>query len=425
MPAREVLDRPHVDPPTAEVDRSPDPVVRWLGLWDTYFGLSYLITTGLLFTSESPPGHVAGAITALTLIVPWYAAFGRPLTPGDTNPRRSLWYALGLILLFVTATTLDLASAFALFAICPMLLMSLPTTLGIMVVLLANLIPLVLVWITSGELGTAVLGILPTTLLGIALAVLLGLWITRVVEQSRERATLIQELQLNRKRVAHLSRQAGIAAERERLAREIHDTLAQGLTSIITLIQAAESELDDAPELARRHLGLAARSAAENLTETRDFVAALTPVTLRENSLGEAVRRQGDALAAETGLTVRHAITGTEFPLPTAVAVVLLRTAQEALANIRKHAHAQQASLQLDFDDTSVRLVVDDDGSGFEPNHDDRDGYGLRGMRARVDEIGGAVTVSSAPGRGTVVEVVVPLGPADGSTDHEAPRGAR
>ncbi|KJK55719.1 histidine kinase [Saccharothrix sp. ST-888] len=386
-----------------------DPVVRWFGLWDAYFGLSYLVTTGLLLTSQSPPGRLAGAIAALTLIVPWYAGFGRALMLGRVKSGRSRWFALGLISLFGLATALDLRSSFALFAICPMLLMSLPSAPGIVVVLLANLVPLVLVWVTSGELGSAVLGILPTTLLGIALAVLLGLWITRVVEQSRDRARLIEELELSREQVAHLSRQAGIAAERERLAREIHDTLAQGLTSIIALIQAADSELEEAPELARRHLDLAARSATENLAETRGFVAALTPVALRGNSLGEAVRRQGEALAAETGLTVDHRVSGTEFPLPTAVSVVLLRTAQEALANVRKHASAQRVVVRTEFTDISVRLLVEDDGRGFDPEQDDDHGYGLRGMRARVAEIGGSVELASAPGRGTTVDVLVPL----------------
>ncbi|MFI9273473.1 histidine kinase [Kitasatospora sp. NPDC052896] len=402
----------------AEVSRDQDPVRRWFSLWDAYFGLSYLVTTGLLLTSGNSPGRVAGAVAALTLVVPWYAAFGRPLLllGGGGKPTRARWFAAGLGVLFGTATLLDLASSFALFAICPMLLMSLPSAPGIAVVLLANLVPPILLWVTSGQFGEAVLGILPLTLLGIALAVLVGLWITRVVEQSRERALLIEELELSRGQVARLSRQAGIAAERERLAREIHDTVAQGLTSLIALIQTADSELADEPELARRHLALAARVATDNLAETRGFVAALTPVALRGNSLGEAVRRQGEALAAETGLTVDHTTEGTEFPLPTAVGVVLLRGAQEALANVRKHARAQRVSLRVEFTDAAVRLRVADDGRGLaEPSHgpgEEPPGYGLRGMRARVAEVGGTVEVTGTPGHGTVVEVVVPLGAA-------------
>ncbi|WP_052434898.1 sensor histidine kinase [Streptacidiphilus melanogenes] len=403
---------PGLDP--AGTSRHRTPVRRWFGLWDAYFGLSYLVTTGLLLTSGDAPGRVAGAVAALTLAVPWYAGFGRPLLlNGGGRPVRARWFAAGLGALFGAATLLDVASSFALFAICPMLLMSLPSGPGIAVVLLANLVPPILLWVTSGEFGQAVLGVLPLTLLGIALAVLVGLWITRVAEQSRERAQLIEELELSRVQVARLSRQAGIAAERERLAREIHDTVAQGLTSLIALIETVDSELADDPELARRHLALAARVAADNLTETRGFVAALTPVPLRGNSLGEAVRRQGEALAAETDLTVDHTAEGTEFPLPTAVSVVLLRAAQEALANVRKHARAQRVSLRVEFSDAAVRLRVEDDGCGLaepSPGPDgEPSGYGLRGMRGRVGEVGGTVEVTGAPGRGTVVEVVVPL----------------
>jgi signal transduction histidine kinase len=397
--------------------QSPLPTLRWFWLWDAYFGVSYLVTTGLLLTSGEAPPRMAGALTALTLIVPWYAAAGRPLVHGGERTAaerrgRGLGFAAGLGLLFGVATALDVASAFALFALCPMLLMTLPSIMGLVVVMLANLLPLALVWADHGSFDSTVMGVLPMTLLGIATAVLLGLWITRIVQQSRERAQLIAELERSREEVARLSRQAGIAAERERLAREIHDTVAQGLTSVIALIQAADSELEEEPELARRHLVLAARSAAENLTETRGLVAALTPVALRGNSLGEAVRRQGESLAAETGLTVRYAAQGVEFPLPTAVSVVLLRSAQEALANIRKHAQARQVGIRAEFTDAAVRLRIEDDGRGFTTEAGEagmQGGYGLRGMRARVGEIGGTMSVAGGPGRGTVVEVLVPL----------------
>src|SRR5262249_1169363 len=153
-------------------------------------------------------------------------------------------------------------------------------------------------------------------------------------------------------------------------------------------------------------------------------VAALTPVSLRGNSLDEAVRRQGEALAAETDLTVDYTAEGTEFPLPTAVSVVLLRAAQEALANVRKHARAQRVRLRVGFSDAAVLLRGEDDGRGLtqpSPGADgEPSGYGLRGMRARVDEVGGTVEVTGAPGRGTVVEVVVPLVAATASSGEES-----
>jgi signal transduction histidine kinase len=265
------------------------------------------------------------------------------------------------------------------------------------------------VWLTGGEIGA----VLPTSLLGIALSVLQGLWITRVVRQSRERAELIEELRQSREQLAQLSREAGVAAERERLAREIHDTLAQGLTSIISLVQAAETDFTDEPERARSHLGLAGRVAWESLAEAREFVSELTPPALRESSLVQAARRQAEGLTAQTGMRADVSVEGPERELPMALSVVLLRSLQEAISNIRKHASgARTAEIRLVYADDTVRLLVRDDGPGFSVA-EDRQGFGLRGMQARAQEINGVATVDSCPGRGTTIKITVPV-PTDG-----------
>ncbi|MGW5345453.1 histidine kinase [Streptomyces sp. HUAS TT3] len=413
--------------PLATAQYGPESGSRWFGLWDGYFAVSYLVTVALLFTSEEDQVHRAFAIGALTLIVPWYAGVGRRPMILRTKSRRNMVFCAGLFLLFASSSTLDLGGSFALFAVVPMLMMSLPMPSAIVLVVLANLWPLIVVWLRGGQFDPHIMSVLPISLLGIALSVLLGLWITRVVQQSADRAVLIDELRLSREREARLSHQAGISAERERLAREIHDTLAQSLTSIISLVQAAESEVVANPERARSRLGLAGRVAQDSLAEARTFVSALTPPALRGSSLVQAVRRQADLLMEETELTVRCTARGAEQPLPTAVSVVLLRSAQEAFANVRKHArHARRVEVLVAYAPDEVRLVVRDDGAGFEADavladgpQDGRDGrqdggrngYGLRGMRARVEEIGGMAEVSSSPGTGTVVEVTVPLAP--------------
>ncbi|MER5931009.1 sensor histidine kinase [Streptomyces sp. NPDC002054] len=409
--------------PRTVADYGPDSGSRWFGLWDGYFAISYLVTVILLFTSAEDQSHRAFAIGALTLIVPWYAGLGRRLMIHRTTGRRNVVFAVGLFLLFGSSSLLDLAGSFALFAVVPMLMMSLAMQPAIVVVVVANLWPVTVVWLRGGEFDPHILGVLPISLLGIALSVLLGVWITRVVQQSADRGELINELRRSREREARLSHQAGISAERERLAREIHDTLAQSLTSIISLVQAAESEVVGNPERARTRLGLAGRVARDSLDEARGFVSALTPPPLRESSLVQAVRRQADLLSEETGLTVRCTARGEEQQLPMAVGVVLLRSAQEAFANVRKHARdARRVEVLVAYAPDAVRLVVRDDGAGFQPDDgqdggpDDgqdsgQNGYGLRGMQARVAEIGGMAQVSSSPGTGTVVEVRVPLGP--------------
>ncbi|BCK68952.1 two-component sensor histidine kinase [Streptomyces libani subsp. rufus] len=424
-----------MDTVTREARRAPDARVRWFGLWDSYFVICYLVTTGLVFTSAVPQTGRLIAIGALTLVVPWYAGIGRPLMLRHERDRRNTVFAGGLFGLFGLATAVDLTSAFALFALVPMLMMSLDTRPAVVAGVVGNLVPVTMLWLRGGATAPLMLFVLLASLLGIALSVLLGLWIKRVVRQNKEHAELIEELRRNREQVARLSHQAGISAERERLAREIHDTLAQSLTSIISLVEAADAEVEGAPAVARKHLALVGRMAKESLAEARSFVADRTPASLRESSLAQALRRQADGLAAQTGLVARFAVEGDERPLPMAVNVVLLRAAQEAGTNVRKHAEARAVDLVLRYDDGRVGLHVTDDGRGFDaaeakadggateggqdgPGGGDEDsGFGLRGMAARLAEIGGAMSVVSAPGAGTVVEVTVPLDGAAGRPD--------
>ncbi|WP_421106315.1 sensor histidine kinase [Streptomyces sp. NEAU-S77] len=386
----------------------PESGTRWFGLWDGFFAVSYLVTATLLLLSGGSQPLAAVAIGSLTLTVPWYAALGRALMIEDTYGPRNLVFAIGLVALFSVTTAFNLVGAFALFAVIPMLIMSLPMGWAVAMATTANLCPVLVVAVSGEALGLSVWGVLPVSLLSIALSVLLGLWIKRVVRQSKERGLLIEELRRSRERVARLSHEAGISAERERLAREIHDTLAQGLTSIISLVQAAESEVHGAPDQAVNHLSLAGRVAKESLAEARDFVAALTPPALRGGSLVQAVRRQADGLIAETGLEVRCSVRGEEQPMPMAVSVVLLRSVQEAIANVRKHAkQARTVDVIVVFDESGVRLLIRDDGEGFTPDGT-QEGYGLRGMQARMEEIDGMASITSSPGRGTTVEVNVP-----------------
>ncbi|MFD9207779.1 sensor histidine kinase [Streptomyces sioyaensis] len=417
--------------------RAAEARMRWFGLWDSYFVICYLLTTGLVFTSAVPQGHRVVAIGALTLAVPWYAGVGRPLMRHRTSDRRNTVFTAGLFVLFGVAAAVDLMSAFALFALVPMLMMSLAARAAVVTAVLGNLVPVtVLLLQGGGAAGPLVLFVLLVSLLGIALSVLLGLWIKRVVRQNEEHAALIDELRQNREQVARLSHQAGISAERERLAREIHDTLAQSLISIISLVQAVDAEVETAPVRAREHLALVGRVAKESLVEARAFVADRTPASLRESSLAQALRRQADGLTAQSGLLVRFAVEGVERPLPMAAGVVLLRAAQEAGANVRKHAEARTVDMVLRFGEGEVGLRVADDGKGFatvngefsgakgefataedsggsgpsgSPDEDDGGGFGLRGMAARVAETGGVLSVASERGAGTVVEVRIPL----------------
>jgi signal transduction histidine kinase len=213
-------------------------------------------------------------------------------------------------------------------------------------------------------------------------------------------------------------------AERERMSREIHDTLAQGFTSVIMLSQTAVADLRrELPDQAVERLLLIERMARENLAEARALVAAAAPVGLAESTLAEALERLAVRFSQETGVRVRVvADDDTLAGLPRDREVVLLRAAQEALSNIRRHADARNVDLVLatepagadgtgprDGTGPAVHLEVVDDGQGMDPAA--VEGYGLRGMRDRVTSEGGRLTVTSGVGVGTRVQVTMPAAP--------------
>lgn len=203
-----------------------------------------------------------------------------------------------------------------------------------------------------------------------------------------------------------MSHEHGVLAERERFSRDIHDTLAQGFTSIVMLLEAADVAIGVDEDVARRHLALARSTARDNLAEARSLVAALSPPELADGSLLEAVRRLVGRCSDELQLSADTAVTGDPRRLPAATEVVLLRGAQESLANVRKHAGASRFEVQLDYGADVATLRVRDNGCGFEPAV--AEGFGLAGMRARAEQVGGYLRLDSAPGAGTSVELQVP-----------------
>ena len=254
----------------------------------------------------------------------------------------------------------------------------------------------------------ALVGWLVLAVVSVAVALLLGLWIARIVAQSQRRAELLAELAATRATLEQVSREAGALAERERLAREIHDTLAQGFTSVLILLEAA---LSAGPQAARDMIERARDTARENLAEARALVAELTPPDLSQTSLPQALRRLVDRATVQAGLHVELAVCGVPRGLSTAHEVALLRTAQEALTNVRRHADAEKVSVLLDYGDSGVSLCVTDDGRGFDPDAVPAGGFGLEGIRSRAAGVGGVVSVEAAPGRGVAVCLEVPDSP--------------
>ena len=255
--------------------------------------------------------------------------------------------------------------------------------------------------------GAAVTLVLLQSAVMMAAALAIGLWIGRIIRQSRQRAALVEQLAEARAELGAVSRQAGVLAERERLAREIHDTLAQGFTSVLLLLEAAEVALDNDTPTAARYLHQAQHTARENLAEARALVAALTPPDLVHTSFPEALRRLVQRFGSGAGPRVELAVTGTPRGLPAEHEMALLRMAQESLTNVRRHAGAARVAVTLAYLPGRLSLRIADDGKGFDPEAP-HDGYGLAGLKARAQGIGAAATVEAAPGAGVVVHVEVP-----------------
>ncbi len=228
------------------------------------------------------------------------------------------------------------------------------------------------------------------------------------------------ELSSTRSELAAAERQAGILGERQRIAGDIHDTLTQGLASVVMLLEAAQDAYQAGRPEAGRRIEEAARTAREGLHEVRRLVWDLRPGALERSTLAEALARLTAQLGEQTGTTATAVVTGEVRCLTPEVEVTLLRVAQEALANVRRHAHARDVTVTLSYMEDEVVLDVQDDGRGFDPATlvaaVPGGGLGLTAMRERVEALGGTLTVESAPGEGATVVAQLsspaPVGPS-------------
>ena len=303
----------------------------------------------------------------------------------------------------------------------------------------------------------------------IALAYAWSLWTSTTLDERRKHArdalstanhklesALAENADLQQQLLTQ-AREAGVLDERQRMAREIHDTLAQGLTGIITQLQAAEQAADE-PAGWRRHFDAATRLARESLSEARRSVEALRPESLELARLSEALGEVAGRWSSLHGIPVQVTTTGTARPVPSEAEFALLRTAQEALANGARHARATRVGVTLSYMECQVALDVRDDGQGFDlkklcaqatgsatgssitntnghgntnshvnglvglsvgdglrrhPGGTSDGGFGLVAMRQRIESLAGTLQVESEPGFGTGISACLPL--ADGT----------
>jgi len=290
-------------------------------------------------------------------------------------------------------------------------------------------------WRIAGVAATAVVtltplfgDVIPPNPLGVLVsAIVLAVLVMMVVlfsllgdvtsERTRERTSMIAQLedtlreneQLHR-RLIDQAREGGARAERERIAMDIHDTLAQGFAGIITQVQAAQTAADraDDPDM-RHHLGLAVSLARVGLDEARRSVRAIGPRMLDAAVLPQAITALAAEWSERSGVRAVVQTTGTPEPLHPEVETTLLRVAQEALANAAKHAEATRAGVTLSYMGDIVSIDIRDDGKGFDMAEGrTQGGFGLISMRERAARVDGSLAIESAPGAGTAVSATLP-----------------
>lgn len=387
--------------------------VRW---WDAAFGVIIALTTVAVVLEGTRGGHLAVACAAMAAIVVAYLLWGA--RAARTRDRRlALMYLVVVVVgTGVTVSQAGVASLllFIAFAQVWMLLESIRYGILGCVALAASTSVGIL---AQYDFDLAVMGeVVPQMLVTLVFAIGLGLWFHVAMRRAEQHVRLLGKLHVAQTQLAQTSHEAGVLAERERLAREIHDTLAQGFTSVVMQAQAASAALDVGDDgAARDRLHVIEETARDNLAEARALVAAFAPVALQDASLPQALGRLGSRFAEETGLAVDVG-TGQVGALSPTVEVVLLRAAQEALANVRRHARARSVVVRLGQEEGEVTLTVADDGTGI--GADVTDGFGLAGMRERVRSAGGTLAVGPGDDGGTTLCARVPVdGQVDGRPD--------
>lgn len=374
--------------------------------WWTIGTVAAVAVIGVLVVIDRDPddgGGVAFAVAALVALGVAHVAWGYRAIEAE-GTRSAHAYGVVVLTLVGLACAASPTSAFIQIAAYP-LLWRLSTgfrsgllrtaALGVVVAVGTGLGP-------GSWLNGAVTGVVSA-----GFSVAMGAWFSSVYRYGNERAALVEELQHTQEEVRALERAAGVDGERARVARELHDTVTQSLTGLVMVVQRTQREhtaphADADPTAA--NLALISDLAAGALAESRALVAEYAPTA----ALTDALARVTAGFERETGLAV--VLHATPSVLPREHEVVVLRTVQEALANVRKHAHASRAWVTVADREDGVTLEVADDGVGPTAAPGTSTGYGLSGLDDRLALVGGWVSFGPREPRGSVLRAFVPTG---------------
>jgi signal transduction histidine kinase len=377
--------------------------MRW---WDAGLAITVVVMVVLATTSSS--GRVTASFVAVGLLVLTWFALARPVVRRAVAllslPTVTAVAALVVVGGVTVAATPELAVVQAF--LMPLIWTLLPGTRSAIVANVCLCVAISIGFVVSLGWSAEALATAATSEgLSLVFSIALGMWITTIAGVGVERGRLLDELREAQAELAARHRDAGTSTERERLAREIHDTIAQSLTGVVMLAQQTRGALA-AGDLTttRERLDVIEAAAREALTEARTLVAATASTGPAGTDVAAALHRLGERFERESGIGIT--VDAVDVDLPRDLQVVLVRCTQEALANVRKHSASTSARVTLTATDGTAVLVVSDDGTGFDTAVAST-GFGLDGLRERLELSGGRLDVSSDRD-GTVVTAQVP-----------------
>lgn len=388
---------------------------RWVIIWHAAFYLMLALPT-LLYLLSGNVRQSLGLVLGLTLALGlWYGVIMVWLIPKVKSTRQTLAaliFLAGALVLWVPLTRAYPAYYLTATSFYGLMWGTLPFWMAIAGnVLLTGLI----IWLQAISIDQPVTISANLLIIGaviIGWSVLLAFYVRTIMRESVSRKRLIVQLEAAQEELAIVERQAGVLEERQRMAGEIHDTLAQGFTSIVMQLEAAEEAMPGDLTAVRDRIQKARETARVSLGEARRLVKALQPEQLEAASLPEALNREAIRWEKNTGINTKFSVTGEPMPLHPEIEVTLLRAMQEGLTNVHKHAQASEVMVTLSYMDEEVALDIQDDGGGFEPQaqlNPKDGGFGLQAMRQRAESIDGSVIVESSPEKGTTLVVQLPI----------------
>lgn len=371
------------------------------GLHAVFMGLTVLVIARAILVPNQ--ASAAAIVTAVLLALTYGAGALLARSAVVRRPLLLCWLAV-LTAEWVLLLWLIADAAYLVFPLFFLYLHVLGRWWGSAAILASTVVAICALGLHSGWSVGGVVG----PLVGAGVALLIGLGYQALAREAQQREALVSELMATRGQLAATEHESGVLAERARLAREIHDTVAQGLSSIQMLLHAVERADPGRP--GSEHLQLARETAAANLAEARRFIRELTPPQLDDQSLGGALRRLARTQWAAQGLEVRVHVSDS-LALPMHLQTALLRIAQGAIANVIQHAKASAATVTIVTEQDRLHFAVADDGAGFSPaagasgTAQKSDSFGLQATAERVQQLGGTLSIASEPGRGTTLSV--------------------